>query len=278
MLQEPKELIDVGEIGNTSTGDILYDGGGKINNIINALYNTFGDYRLSLANNGIGSAILHATGYYQKHPRGYYTQPIDIGSMHDINVADGTLSVRLPKAVQGEGVVIANFNGSISDKLKLIIMPNLSDDIDDAGESLIITKPYTKVTLFCTKTIGSRAVWSYKTESLFGDLIQAVQGTFDVTTEKFIEVAPKTEYKSIKFMITGTTETEFKSSEVMVYIDSINNLVHHTEYAVVKSEGNDLFSVQFSIDNDIVYAKITTTSRSVVTLKSIESIKHGVAK
>lgn len=278
MLQEPKELIDIGEIGNTSTGDILFDGGEKLNKVINALYNTYGDYRLTSLDNGIGRAILHATGYYQKHPRSYYTQPIDIGSMHDINVLDGTLSIRLPKAVQGEGVVIANFNGSISDKLKLIIVPNISDDIDDAGSSLTITKPFTKITLFCTKTVGSRAVWSFKTESLFGDSVQAVQGTYDITTEKFIEVANKDEFKSIKFMLTGTNDTEFKTSEVMIHIDLLNSAVYHTEYAVVKSDGTDLYSVQFSIDNDILYAKITTTSRATVTLKSIESIKHGVAR
>lgn len=278
MLQEPKELIDIGEIGNTSTGDILFDGGEKLNKVINALYNTYGDYRLTSLDNGIGRAILHATGYYQKHPRSYYTQPIDIGSMHDINVLDGTLSIRLPKAVQGEGVVIANFNGSISDKLKLIIVPNISDDIDDTGSSLTITKPFTKITLFCTKTVGSRAVWSFKTESLFGDSVQAVQGTYDITTEKFIEVANKDEFKSIKFMLTGTNDTEFKTSEVMIHIDLLNSAVYHTEYAVVKSDGTDLYSVQFSIDNDILYAKITTTSRATVTLKSIESIKHGVAR
>lgn len=278
MLQEPKELIDIGEIGNTSTGDILFDGGEKLNKVINALYNTYGDYRLTSLDNGIGRAILHATGYYQKHPRSYYTQPIDIGSMHDINVLDGTLSIRLPKAVQGEGVVIANFNGSISDKLKLIIVPNISDDISDAGSSLTITKPFTKITLFCTKTVGSRAVWSFKTESLFGDSVQAVQGTYDITTEKFIEVANKDEFKSIKFMLTGTNDTEFKTSEVMIHIDLLNSAVYHTEYAVVKSDGIDLYSVQFSIDNDILYAKITTTSRATVTLKSIESIKHGVAR
>ena len=148
MLQEPKELIDIGEIGNTATGDILYDGGEKLNKVINALYNTLSDYRLTALNDGIGKSVLHATGYYQKHPRSYYTQPIDIGSLHDINVNDGTLTIRLPKALLGEGVVLANINGSITDKLKAIIVPNVSD-IDGVFDNLTLTKPFTKVTLFC---------------------------------------------------------------------------------------------------------------------------------
>ena len=51
-IQTPKQLIDVGEIGNASTGDILFDGGVKINNDINAIYNAFGDQRKMATANG----------------------------------------------------------------------------------------------------------------------------------------------------------------------------------------------------------------------------------
>lgn len=277
MLQEPKELIDIGEIGNTATGDILYDGGEKLNKVINALYNTLSDYRLTALNDGIGKSVLHATGYYQKHPRSYYTQPIDIGSLHDINVNDGTLTIRLPKALLGEGVVLANINGSITDKLKAIIVPNVSDSIDGVFDNLTLTKPFTKVTLFCSKVEGSRGIWSFKTESLFGDSVVAVQGSYDVLGSKSVKVAFKDEFKSIKFLLTGTSVDKFKTSEVLVHVDSDNNIAYHTEYAVVKSDNDNVYNISFSIENDFLYANIQTTERSSVSIKSIESIKQRVA-
>lgn len=66
--QTGKKLIDVGQIGNPSTGDPLYDGGVKLNEMVTNIYNAFGDVRLLTANNGVGTMLLHATGYYQKLP------------------------------------------------------------------------------------------------------------------------------------------------------------------------------------------------------------------
>lgn len=36
-------MIDIGEIGNVFIGDILFDGGNKINSDFNVIYNVFGD-------------------------------------------------------------------------------------------------------------------------------------------------------------------------------------------------------------------------------------------
>ena len=65
-VDEGKKVIDVGEVGNASTGDILYAGGVKINQNYDAIYNAFGDQRLFAAGSGEGSQKIHATSYYQK--------------------------------------------------------------------------------------------------------------------------------------------------------------------------------------------------------------------
>lgn len=277
MLQEPKELIDVGEIGNQSTGDILFDGGNKINNVINALYNNFADYRLTKVNNGIGSAILHATGYYQKHPRNYYTQPIDIGSMHDVSVIDGTITVRLPKAKLGEGVVVTNMDGSVSEKLNIVITPNTSDIIGTATGNIIVTKPFTKVILWCVNIEGSKGTWMHKYESLFGDTTIALEGTYNIDSPRNISIAHKSEYNAIKFIINSNTETDFKTSEVLIHINHYNNTISHTEYGVIKSD-NELYKVDFLIDSkDYINIRIEPTKSQRLSIKTIESIKTGVA-
>lgn len=77
--QNKKRLIDVGEIGNASTGDIIFNGGVKINEVFSDLYNVFGDRRLLKGNDGQNLMILHGTGYYQKLPRSEYTTEIEVG-------------------------------------------------------------------------------------------------------------------------------------------------------------------------------------------------------
>lgn len=62
-MQELKTLIDTGIKGNSSTGDILYDGGEKLNINMDSLWNVFGDYRLyDETTHGQGRQTLHAIG------------------------------------------------------------------------------------------------------------------------------------------------------------------------------------------------------------------------
>lgn len=275
MAQETKKLIDVGMIGNQSTGDILYDGGVKLNSVINALYSTFGDQRLEAVDNGINRQILHAAGYYQKLPRQSYTQPVELGSMHDIDVSAGSLVVRLPKAKLGEKVVLVNSNGSISNSLNLVITPNVLDVIGTSTGSLTIKTKFTRVELVCTNEEGSKGTWSYKTESMFGDYTKVIEGTYNIkNTKSNIAICHKDDYDLVKLMLMAKTDTDFRSSEVLFQI--ANNEIKHTEYAVLKTK--DLFNIDFTINQqDIIELIIDPNETFRLSIKSIESMKAGVA-
>lgn len=282
MLQDTKKRIDVGVIGNPSTGDILYDGGVKLNAVIDALYNTFGDYRLySSASEGADSQILYATGYYQKLSRQYYAgTPVDIGSMHDADTSGGALTMTLPNAKMGEGCVFINSNGSISPANPLIIRPQAGETILGTSGSLTVTSPYARIVLWCTKNEGSEKYWEYGVTPMFGDSLMPVEKTIlATTTPTNIRIAGKNEYASIKLMTAAKNAagTVFKNSEILISVDTVTNTVINTEYAVLKNTADELYNIRFFIGaGDIVYAEITSLVGQVrFSIKAIDTIKIG---
>ncbi|WWS25377.1 hypothetical protein vBKpnAMK6_00436 [Klebsiella phage vB_Kpn_AM_K6] len=92
-----KKIIDVGEIGNASTGDILYDGGVKINDNFDAIYNAFADQRLFAAGGGALNQKIHATSYYQKIKFGDANSAgtVPMGSCIDADCSEGAVQVAL---------------------------------------------------------------------------------------------------------------------------------------------------------------------------------------
>ncbi|UOX40533.1 baseplate wedge tail fiber protein connector [Aeromonas phage GomatiRiver_11] len=282
MLQDTKKLIDVGVIGNPSTGDILYDGGVKLNKVINAIYNTFGDYRLfSSASEGADSQILYATGFYQKLSRQYYAgNPIDIGSMHDADTSTGALTMTLPNAKFGEGCIIINSNGSISPANPLIIRPQAGETILGTGGNLVITAPYARVIVWCTKDEGSQKYWEYGISPLFGDTTMPVEKTIlATTTPTNIRIAGKNEFAAIKLMTSArnTAGTVFKNAEVLLGIDTVANTVLNTEFAVLKNTDSEVVETRYFIGaGDTVYAEVKSLSGQVrFSIKAIDTIKIG---
>lgn len=283
MLQETKKLIDVGVIGNPSTGDILYDGGVKLNKVINALYNTFGDYRLfSGASEGADTQILHATGFYQKLSRQYYAgNPIDIGSMHDADTTTGALTMTLPNARLGEGCIFINSNGSVSPSNPLIIRPQGGETILGTSGNLVITSPYARVIVWCTKQDGSQKYWEYGITPLFGDSMMPVEKTIlATTTATNIRIAGKNEYAGIKLMIAARNPagTLMKTAEVMLAVDATSNKVLNTEYAVLKNSDSELYEVRYFIGaGDNIYAEVKSLSGQLrFSIKAVDTIKIGV--
>ena len=156
MAQVPKKRIDTGTVGNPSTGDILYDGGNKINDNFDSIYDAFADQRLKEIDHGAGRMVIHATGYYQKHPRQSYAgSAVEIGSLHDIDTTQGALIAILPKAKVGEGVVFINSNGSFSATTPLNIRTQAGDSISGYSGDAVITQPFSKVTVWCTAVEGA---------------------------------------------------------------------------------------------------------------------------
>lgn len=284
--QTAKQVVDVGELGNASTGDILYDGGVKINDNFSAIYNAFGDQRYYSSADGEGNQKIYATGYYQKLTAvSYVASAVDNGTCHDIDTSSGAVSVRLSKGKLGEAVYFVNSNGSFSKSNPLKIIAN--DSFTDGSAYITISNPFSRVECWCTEVeADGTAVWSYKLTSMFGDDYSPIQGTYSITSDKTTITICTTDYAAIKLLISaGTSDGEMRrTSEVLLMIDSVGDVVYNTEYAVLKfgdtNDADDLYSISYSIDaNSNVIATVTTTKSNVrFSVQSLTTQKFGVAE
>jgi hypothetical protein len=277
--QEAKQLIDVGEIGNASTGDILFDDGNKINNNFNGIYNAFGDQRKMALDNGQGSGVgqvIHATGYWQKSNDPLeFTTPVPNGSQYDIDTSGGAVQVTLSKGVRGEAVFFCNSNGSFSPTNPLTIDAN--DTFATVTGSLRITSPYVFVKCWCISDEGGRSVWDYSVESMFGEKHIPTDGTWQlgaVGTSVDIPLFHNTEFTVAKYLITAETSngSKAKSCEINIHIDRIKKEVNSVEYAVIRIGAVDtpatsttpevidkIFVPSFAINPSTGYVVLTLT-------------------
>lgn len=284
--QGTKQLIDVGQVGNPSTGDPLYDGGVKLNEVITNLYNAFADIRLlTSANEGVGLMTLHATGYYQKLPRAYYSgNPIELGSLHDMDTTSGPITVVLPTGKSGEGCYFINTNGSISVDRPLVFRPQVGDAIKGIQDQLYVTSPYTRVEIWCVKKEGAVTTWDYSVESLFGSKTMPVDTTRLIlkASATAIPLFGYSEFSGAKMMVyaENLTGTVTKMAEILLGVDRVSRGLHSTEYAVLKNSDDEMYTLDFTIGaGDIVYANVKskTEDRIKFTIKAIDTIKSGIA-
>lgn len=286
-IQEPKKLIDTGEIGNASTGDILFDGGNKINSDINAIYNAFGDQRKMATANGTGAngQTIHATGYYQKHTAIEYATPIKVGTMHDIDTSTGGIKVIIDKGQVGDAVEFINSNGSVSVNNPLTIQAQ--DSIRGISGDLVITNPYSKVVLRCISSDASAAVWNYSQESMFGQKETPAEGTWSVGAAGSVAIPlfHRSEYNMAKMLVTlqSVDGRKIKTAEINILIDTINSEIISTEYAVMRvgntDEDDELANISFSIVADYASIKISSSIVGLrAAVKIIATQKIGVAQ
>lgn len=283
--QIPKQKIDIGQIGNPSTGDILYDGGDKLNGDLDAIYNMFGDQRFYNQGIDVGNQTIHATGYYQKVDQLEFRTPVPMGTMYDVDASAGSVNPILSKGKRGEGVIFVNFNGSISINRPLIIQASAGSFVNLPGP-LTVTAPYSRVECWCISDENNVPVWNYKITSLFGQENVPINLTTSLTsTAKNIPIAHRTEFSSIKLFLTGMTAdgTKMRQSELNILIDTTNNKVLNTEHAVLQTaytEGSDeLFTFDFDIDvAGVVNLVAKTTYPNVrLAIKSIATQRIGAA-
>lgn len=283
--QTGKKLIDVGQIGNPSTGDPLYDGGVKLNEVITNVYNAFGDVRLLTANDGVGTMLLHATGYFQKLPRTYYSgNPIELGSLHDMDTSTGPITVVLPSGKPGEGFYFINSNGSISVDRPVVFRPQVGDGIKGVQDQLYVTSPYTQIKIWCVKKEGSVTTWDYSVESMFGSKTMPVD-----TTRLILKASPTaiplfgySEFSGAKILVyaENMTGTVNKMAEILLSVDRIAKGVYSTEYAVLKNSEDEMYTLTFTVGaSDIVYANVQskTEDRIKFSIKAVDTIKSGIA-
>lgn len=284
MAQETKKVIDVGEIGNASTGDILYDGGIKINKNFNSIYNAFGDQRLGNVNEGEESQLIHATGYYQKANQYDFRTPIELGTMWDIDTSAGSASPIITEGKPGECVVFINSNGSWSVNTPLIVTVS-SGSFIGVQNSLVVTSPYSKVVCWCIKNENNVAIWNYSITPLFEQKYVPLEGTYMVSTTPKLKICHMSEYDTIKFLITSSNQTKsiIKQSEFSLLIDPLNKNVYSTEYAVIRkgntSETDDIVKITFDIDSsNFVNMNLSSSVSGLKTaIKTLDALKIGAA-
>lgn len=280
-----KQHVDVGEIGNASTGDILYDGGVKINDNFSAIFNAFGDQRYFANNEGENLQVIHATGYFQRGTAQIITDVIPNGSQYDIDTSGGGFAVRLAKGKQGEMVRFINSNGSISVNNSLTIVPN--DSFKGVSGNLRITSPYSIVTCLCISDSNGVSVWDYSIQSLFGDTVASIRQTYELSTNNtVIPICHKSEFNTVKLLLTAAAanNSKMKSSEITLLIDALNNKVYSTEFASLRvgatNDDDEIYSCEFSISSaGFVNATVSSpTAGMKLAIKSTHTQKIGVAQ
>ncbi|AIZ02227.1 baseplate tail fiber connector [Escherichia phage vB_EcoM_VR20] len=285
--QTPKLLIDVGEIGNASTGDILYDGGRKINEDFNNVYNTFGDQRLYSIDSGQNSQVLHATGYYQKATNIIeWNTPVALGSLRDVDTSKGVVTARIARGKMGEGIIFINSNGTLSPTQSLEIELQGTDTFVSAPTNKIrFTSPYTKITLWCIDDANGVGTWDYSIENMFGVKHIPLDRTYNIgLNARDIPIALRGDFKTMKLLLTAisTDETKYKASEVMLFVDTQANQVYSTEYGVLRrghvDDDDELYTINFKIGADnFVTATVSAPVSMKLAIKVAETQTIGVA-
>ncbi|QYN80330.1 baseplate wedge tail fiber connector [Kosakonia phage 305] len=277
-----KLLIDVGEIGNASTGDILYDGGVKLNTDLNNIYNTFGDQRLA---DVYDSQKLHATGYYQKVTKTSDFGPgVDPGTQADVDTSAGNIICAVRNGKVGEGVVFINSTGSFSTE-NFFEIQVVDSFVSIPSGNLRVTTPFSRITVWCVSVEGGVVKWDYSIESMFGDKSIPLNKTFQLSNVKRdIQLFPKGLYQTAKILATASTTdgTKYKVSEILLYVDSVANKVYSTEYAVIRGGATDdedeLYDLTFSSPvGDYIIATVNSPSPTMrLALKIVETQSFGV--
>lgn len=291
IVQTTKKLIDVGEIGNASTGDILFDGGEKINEDFNNLYNTFGDQRLFSNDSGIATQTLHATGYYQKYNTIVeWGPPVRMGEQRDVDTTNGPILALLDKGKAGECVVFINSNGSFSAENYFEIQPNNSFVSVPSGNLKIIS-PFCRITCWCISDDDGISRWDYRIDNMFGEHAIPLDKTYLLnTTKRDIPIAVQSQYQTIKLICTAasTDGRKFKASEILIYNDIASNKLLSTEYAVIRGgnvdEEDEIYTLDFKLDTIttdptkryILATASSTTSNIRLAIKVIETQTFGV--
>lgn len=279
--QKGKKRIDIGQIGNASTGDILYDGGEKVNSNFDALYNAFADQRYYTAGYGVENMKVHATGYYQKVDQAEFRTPIALGSMYDVDTSTGAVSPILPKGKRGEGCVFVNLNGTLSVNNPMVIQASSNGSFVGLSDALTVTAPYSRVECWCISDSGN-PIWNYSITSLFGEKQAAIEGTYTATRDgRSVPICHISQYKTIKLIVTASSNdgVRVRTSEVNLLIDNLNKKIYDTEFAVQSFGADGLITFDFTIDlNNYVNMNIKSPIDGVkVAVKSLTTQRIGSA-
>lgn len=270
-MDKTKQQVDVGERNNSSTGDPIHDGGVKINSNNDNLYNTFGDMRLFLNAGGVGLQTLHATGYYQKHKPEEYVRAVEMGSMHDMDVSTGSITVRLPKVKQGECVVFINSNGSINNKRNVVFMSQDGEGIEGTGKTYRHQYGFSKITFWGHISSTGAGIWKHKLEALNGNYYSILNTELEINhKETKIPVCSYLDYSTIKILtyFEDVADQIVRSSEILLTINRINKGVYSVEYGISGNNGDkEVLDLKFAIEDEMIICKAMTKTGQKASLR-----------
>ncbi|MFP9051726.1 hypothetical protein ACLI10_14500, partial [Enterococcus faecalis] len=237
--------------------------------------------------NGTGAdgQIIHATGYYQKHSITEYATPVKVGTRHDIDTSTVGVKVIIERGELGDCVEFINSNGSISVTNPLTIQA--IDSIKGVSGNLVVTSPYSKVTLRCISSDNSTSVWNYSIESMFGQKESPAEGTWNISTSGSVDIPlfHRTEYNMAKLLVTcqSVDGRKIKTAEINILVDTVNSEVISSEYAVMRvgneTEEDEIANIAFSIKENYVTATISSSTVGMrAAVKVIATQKIGVAQ
>lgn len=266
-----KKQVDVGERNNSSTGDPIHDGGVKINSNNDNLYNTFGDQRLFSNNSGIDSQFLHATGYYQKKRPEDYTRSVDMGSMHDLDVTTGSVTVRLPKVKQGECVVFINSNGSINNSRNANFLCQDGDGFEGTGKNYRHKYGNSMLTFWGHILPSGAGIWKHKLQALHGNYYSILNEEVEINhKETKLNVCNYLDYSTVKILtyFEDSADGIVRSSEILLTINRLDKEVYSVEYGISGNNGDkEVLDIKFSIDEELVVCNVMTKTGKKATLR-----------
>lgn len=253
-----KNLINTGVVGDSSTGDSLFNGGVKINTMFEEIYDAFGL-------NGANPQNIHATGYFQTPPRTYYTFPIQPGAQLNVDTRNGDLTVKLPNGKIGEMVRIRDVYGSWLNS-PVTVQPDGLESINGAIGGLVLNVALTDVLFVCINDTPGSVNWTYSISSISSkDIVKSASGIIDrdfslsLTTPITHLVCPLSVITTVKLLVSGLQTSggvSATSSEIHLVTDGVTH--SYNEFSVLNTGTDRVYDIDFSVVSGNLMMSITT--------------------
>ncbi|UOL48761.1 baseplate wedge tail fiber connector [Pseudomonas phage Astolliot] len=264
-----KDLINTGVAGDSTTGDSLFVGGGKINSMFQEVYDAF-------APKNANPQIIQATGYYQTPARTAFTFPVPTGSQQNIDTRNGSIVVKLPNGKVGDMVRVRDVYGSWEHSPCTVRADGL-EKIDGEFTDVVFSQAFTDLTFVCIDDTPGSVNWTYSAQLLSSRNLPLIDKTFvfTPTTPVTYVLGSVSSFTAATLMISGLMQLGglgVTSSETHIAHDG-TNLVY-SESAVLSTGTSRVFDIDFSIQSGNVVMSLTTTIGQVkVQVKSTNTTR-----
>ena len=250
-----KKLIDLGTPGDETSGDTLNEGGSKINDNVNSLWNTFSD------DEGLLIGTLPYTRNYN------YANSLQPNRLYDIDTTSGSLIVRLAPASEqiyktGDVIVLRDYKGNWYNANVALVVQNEDGSISGRTQ-IAFRNSLIEVRLVCVDGVANQ--WVYSITSMVERTYKEVDIVRSVTPSNPLqEIIYRTDvFHSMKFLITASSNVNpnHKSvSEILVTDDGTDAIF--TDYANLNTtpDGTPVVNISFNIINEEMLIDVTNTA------------------